>query len=201
MNENIIAEDVRILVKKLNMKISFFKPEDQKDTAENWELWRIGGFKSLGITKDEIRKLLEENGIEDIPAANDQVIDILISVPVVNGHKPAELLEMFIGMDNSSIDMIEINNDTIMRVILKDMANCIVEENIDSLVGLNNVVRKYNGVYEGFQQEFWISDLTKDMDKTLFMELFRTTGLYYMFYKNVVEPQIREAYPHWFLNQ
>lgn len=200
MNENIIPEDVRVLVKKLNMKISFFKPEDQKDTAEGYELWRIGGFEIHGFKKDDIRKLLADNEIDDTTASNDKIIDVLIPVPIIKGHSPAELLELFMVMDNSSEDKIEENVDAVMRIVLKDMAVAIEDEGVDKVAHLNLLVKTYNELFERFQQEFWTSESTKGMDKAPFMELFRTSGLYYKFYKNVVEPQIREAYPHWWHN-
>jgi hypothetical protein len=206
MNANITSEDVRIIIKKFNPKIAFFKPEDQRRAKKDHEMWYIGQFEGQNLTNDFIIQLLEKNEIEGLASSNAHVVEVHIPIveETIIGHTPMELLEHFMKMDNSNEDKVEENNDIIMRTILKDMATCIVDEGVDNLAHLNKVVQKYSGVYESFQKLFWISNIgAKSLSKKKakpFMELFRTSGLYWKFYKNVVEPEIKASYPHWFLN-
>lgn len=201
------AEEIRVALKKKQMKITFFEVEELRNSKSR--TYRIGSYRlgGKGLTTDEVLTIVNEHidliKVEPKNIDGAELVDFVVK-DFDGRRSDQEFFDFFASGDFSDEETVDIHIGAFMQQMFLDFGRDVIDRDVDTREKLNELVTAYSKKYKCIYSMIW-SDETKLPDTmTSTPDRIRRAicnimddNMFDRYYATVILPQIKEAYPHW----
>lgn len=199
------AEEIRVALKKKNMKIVFFEVEDQRTSKQR--TYRIGTYTKHGFTTADMLTIINEHvDIFDVDAKNIDGTELVdFKVRDFDGRRSdLEFYELFMRGDFSTEETTDAHVGVFMQQFIKDFAKDIEDREVDTRDKLKDLVEVYGKKYRSIYSMIWSDEVTPPditshtpaQIRNKICNLIDDTT-FDVYYHTLILPQVKESYPHW----
>lgn len=188
------AEEIRVTLKKTDIKVNFFEVEDKRNSKSR--TYRVG-YKDTKLHLDDVIKIINEH-VDVFNISHDEY-KVDFSVKDFDGRKnDKEYVELLASLEYETEDQCQENVGELMRNLIIDFAKDIKDMGVDTKAKLDDIVEIYNKKYNSIHGIVFSEEFGNDYPHIrLKLAGILETDMFRIYYANLVLPSLRETWPHW----